>query len=175
MERVSWITSRLAVALAFVMSGVYASPGAAAGDVVRADLEGHPIAAAEVGHYHCEDLDFPVVHCYRQAADLERAVAARFALGRAEADGPQAAGPYVRVFADAGLTGASAYFSTAYDDLSSIGWNDRITSFQGLAGGGGSFFTNAYASGVAYPFSAYQQVTNVGSTFNDTFSSVRPR
>lgn len=176
MGRRPWIWSRLALALALVMAGVYASPGAATVDVIRADLEGAPIAATEVGQYHCEDLDFPLIHCYREQAALERAVAARIAASSDAAPaGTEAGSPYVRVFADAGFVGASAYFSTAYDDLGAIGWNDRITSFQGLAGSGGTFFTNAYGSGAAYPFSPSQQVTNVGPTFNDTFSSVRPR
>lgn len=145
---------------------------------IRADLEGRPIPAADAGRYHCEDIDFPRIHCYASAGELEQAVARR--LVAPQPPGPQGvvastATTYVRVFADKVFAGASAYLSTPYDDLSVIGWNDRISSFQGLGGAGGTFFQHIYGGGAAYPFNANQWVTYVGDTYNDTFSSVRPR
>ncbi len=145
---------------------------------IRADLEGRPIPAADVGRYHCEDIDSPQIHCYASAGDLERVVARR--LAAPQPPGPKgiaaaAATVYVRVFADKGFTGASAYLSTPYDDLSVIGWNDRISSFQGLAGAGGTFFQHIYRGGAAYPFNAGQWISYVGDAYNDTFSSVVPQ
>jgi len=168
------------VALVLVLSPlpVYApSAGAAGGPLILADLEGRPIPAVEVGRYHCEDVDFPRIHCYPSPAELERAVARRLAPS-ASGSGPLTtalATSYVRVFVDLFFGGASAYLSVPYDDLGVIGWNDRISSFQGQAGSGGTFFEHIYGGGFAYPFSAYQQVTYVGDPYNDRFSSVVPR
>jgi hypothetical protein len=167
------------LAVALVMVGVYArSADAASGPVILADLGGRPIPAVDVGRYHCEDFDFPRIHCYLSAIDLEQAVARRLAAPASAGPGALAttlATNYVRVFADLNYGGASAYLSVSYDDLSVIGWNDRISSFQGLAGNGGTFFEHIYGGGFAYPFSANQQVTYVGDAYNDRFSSVRPR
>jgi len=169
----------LAVALALVMVGVYARPAdAASGPVIAAELGGRPIPAVDVGRYQCEDFDFPRIHCYLLAVDLERAVARRLAVPAPAGPGALAtilATNYVRVFADLNYGGASAYLSVSYDDLSAIGWNDRISSFQGQAGNGGTFFEHIYGGGFAYGFNAYQQVSYVGDAYNDRFSSVRPR
>ena len=165
--------------LAAVMAPVYAVPvGAASGPSISASLEGRPIPAVEVGRYACHDFDFPRIHCYRTRAELERAVADRLAAQSASGlDGPVGATAtgYVKVYPDRGLQGLPAVLSVRYDDLSVIGWNDRISSFEGLAGVGGTFYQHIYLTGAAYPFSAYQIVTYVGDAYNDTFSSVRPK
>ncbi len=141
----------MAVALALVMVGVYArSADATSGPVILADLGGRPIPAVDVGRYQCEDFDFPRIHCYLLAADLEAAVARRLAVPAPASPGASAttlATNYVRVFADMSFGGVSAYLSVSYDDLSVIGWNDRISSFQGLAGNGGTFFERIYLTG----------------------------
>lgn len=177
MARLGRTAGMLAVAL--VMVGVYArSADAASGPVIEADLGGRPIPAVDVGRYQCEDFDFPRIHCYLSAVDLERAVARRLAVPAPAGTGAFAttlATDYVRVYADKGFQGASAYLSVPYDDLSVIGWNDRISSFQALAGNGGTFFEHIYGGGFASGFSANQQVTYVGDAYNDRFSSVRPR
>lgn len=169
----------IAVSLILVTAGVYAPPaGATSEPVIVADLGGRPIPAVDVGRYHCEDSDFPRIHCYTSAAELERAVASRLAAPTSEglrAPATVLATNYVRVFADTGFQGASAYLSTPYDDLGVIGWNDRISSFQGQSGNGGTFYQHIYEGGAAYSFSAYQIVTYVGDAYNDTFSSVVPR
>lgn len=179
MGRIGRTAGMIAVSLILVTAGVYAPDpaGAASEPVIVADLGGRPIPALDVGRYHCEDLDFPRIHCYRTAAELEAAMARR--LGAQMHVGTTApattlATSYVRIFADKGFQGASAYLSVPYDDLSVIGWNDRISSFQGQAGNGGTFFEHIYGGGFAYPFSAYQQVPYVGDVYNDRFSSVRP-
>ena len=79
------------------------------------------------------------------------------------------------MFADARFQGASAYLSAQYDDLSVIGWNDRISSFQGQSGNGGTFFEHIYEGGFAYGFAANQWVNYVGDPYNDKFSSVKPK
>ncbi len=180
MERVTGRSRLIGLALlAAVMAPVYAVPvGAASEPPISADLEGRPIPAVEVGRYACHDFDYPRIHCYRTRADLERAVADRLAAQPASGlDGTVGATAtgYVKVYPDAGLQGLPAVLSVRYDDLAVIGWNDRISSFEGLAGNGGTFFEHIYGGGFAYPFNAYQQVTYVGDPYNDRFSSVRPR
>ena len=179
MVRLSRTAGMLAVALGLVMVGVYArSTDAASGPVIAADLGGRPIPAVDVGRYQCEDFDFPRIHCYRTAAELEAAVARRLAAPAPAGPGALAttlATNYVRIFADLNYGGASAYLSVPYDDLSVIGWNDRISSFQGQAGNGGTFFEHSYEGGFPYRFNAGQWVSYVGDAYNDRFSSVKPR
>jgi hypothetical protein len=177
--RIGRTTGIIAVALFLVTAGVYAPDpaGAASEPVIVADLGGRPIPAVDVGRYHCEDTDFPQIHCYRSAAELEAAMARRLAAPAQSglaAPATALATNYVRIFRDQLFGGPSAYLSVAYDDLGIIGWNDRISSFQGQAGAGGTFFEHIYGGGFAYPFSAGQQVTYVGDASNDKFSSVRP-
>ncbi len=177
MARIGRTAGMLAVALALVMVGVYArSAIAASGPVIAADLGGRPIPAVDVGRYQCEDLDFPRIHCYLLAVDLERAVARRLAAPVPAGLGALAttlATTYVRIFADLNYGGASAYLSVSYDDLGVIGWNDRISSFQGQAGNGGTFFEHIYGGGFAYGFNAYQQVSYVGDAWDNVISSLK--
>jgi len=154
---------------------VYARPaGASEGPPIRAELEGLPIPAVDVGRYACHDLDFPLIRCFDTAAELEAAVVEHHTqqapLGTTVTTTP---GDYVKVFADRDLGGLPAYLSVSYDDLRIIGWNDRISSFEGLAGGG-TFYRDIFRNGVSYPFGPYQIVTYVGDAYNDTFSSVWP-
>jgi len=170
----------IAVSLILVTSGVYAPDpaGAASEPVIVADLGGRPIPAVDVGRYHCEDTDFPRIHCYTSGAELEAAMARRLAAGAhagSAAPATALATNYVRIFADLNYGGASAYLSVPYDELGVIGWNDRISSLQGQAGNGGTFFEHIYGGGFAYPFSANQPVTYVGDLYNDRFSSAKPR
>ncbi len=159
------------VALLLVLGA--ATTVATSAPMIRAELDGRPIAAVDVGRYACHDLDFPVIHCSGTPGELDSAMAAR----AERRDGPAGAvaTSYVKVFPDRDLLGNPAILSAPYDDLSVIGWNDRISSFQGLAGAGGTFFEHIYRGGDAFPFSAYQIVTYVGDSDNDTFSSVAPR
>ncbi len=165
----------LSSAVAFL--GLLGTAGTVAADAaaISADLEGREIPAIEVGQYHCHDLDFPRLHCFRSSAAVEREVD-RFLRGRGESSTLRSAQVlavnYVRIFADAGYGGSSMYLSVNYDNLSSIGWNDRISSFKALNSLRGSFHTGSYGDGSAYGFCCNQQVTYVGSAFNDTFSSV---
>ena len=179
MARISRTAGMMAAVLAFVMAGVYARPASGTSEpVIEADLGGRPIPAVDVGRYHCEDFDFPRIHCYLSAAELERAVERRLAAPTPSGSAALTVAlaiDYVRIYADLYFGGASAYLSVPYDDLSVIGWNDRISSFQGLAGSGGTFFEHSYGGGFAYPFNANQQVTYVGDAYNDKFSSVKPR
>jgi hypothetical protein len=78
----------------------------------------------------------------------------------------------VIVFDHESYGGPSAYLSQNYANLGVIGWNDRITSFKALNSQSGHFAEHANNGGAWYSFCCNQQVLNVGSAWNDKFSSV---
>ncbi len=73
-----------AAALMLAVSGLTASAAladnaasdSAAPVVVVADLDGAPLAVADIPNHKCHDFDFPRIHCFAAAADLGNAVAA---------------------------------------------------------------------------------------------------
>lgn len=160
-------------------------PGVAAGEPpIRADLDGRPIPVVDVGDWFCHDFDYPVIHCFRSAAELDAAVA-DLGVAPLEPSGDTAVSSslgspsvvlglsYVRVFVDAGYAGNSAYFSVNYSNLGLIGWNDKISSFIALNGLSGQFFENTNYWGLVDSFCCSQSVSYVGDIYNDKFSSVR--
>jgi hypothetical protein len=149
-----------------------ASPAgpATADSGARAMLDGQSLPLVEVGRYHCHDLRSPVITCYRTSAQLEAAVKSVMD-GRDGTDGVSAVS-YVRILEHVDRQGASMYVSQDYTHLGSIGWNDRISSFQSVNGGAGRFYHDSYMSGLYYTFCCGVIVENVGSTHNDKFSSV---
>ena len=169
MGRIAWIMG-FALALVVALPGVGSagSPGR-----LEARLGGKPLPLSRVATLHCHDFDHPIIRCYRSPAALERAVRARLA-PRSEGPGPAALVDlaYVRIFADAGYMGASAYLSASYDNLGVIGWNDRISSFRSVNLGVGAFFEHVDRGGDRYSFCCNTNVSNVGSAYNDSFSSV---
>jgi hypothetical protein len=167
----------LAALAATLLAVAAAAPPAttSSAPLIQAELDGRPIPAVDVGRFACHDLDFPIIRCFGSPAMLDSAQAARSLVLPGDLSSPAALTSYVKVFPDRDLRGNPAVLSQAYDDLSIIGWNDRISSFQGLGGAGGTFFEHIYRGGAAYSFSAYQTVTYVGDRYNDTFSSVVPR
>lgn len=133
--------------------------------LIVADLEGIPIPLTAVGKFHCNDLDFPAIHCFRSVTDLSASV---------EVDGSLSllsAADYVQIYQDAAFQGPSMVVSQNYPVLAAIGWNDRISSFKGRNSHTGTFFTDWFAGGTPYAFCCNQQVSSLGG-FNDTFSSI---
>lgn len=39
---------------------------------LRAELDGHPIPASEIGRYHCHDGRYPLVTCFHTEAEVQR-------------------------------------------------------------------------------------------------------
>lgn len=162
------MVGRAAAGLALVLALVVPATAAAAGP--HAELDGRPIALSLVPDFYCHDLAYPIIRCFRTpdalSADLVRggphAASATVSTGVA----------YVTIYQDISLSGPFTTLSQDYDNLGSIGWNDRVSSFKSLNGYGGRFWTDASRSGSSYSFSAGAVVTYVGDAFNDTFSSV---
>lgn len=155
------------VLIFFVIVGLM-TPRAAAAGLVRAELDGHAIPVSAIPDLYCHDLDYPVIRCFRSAEALESGTAQ--ALGSAPLGAT--ALPFVAIYQDIELSGPYSLLAADYDNLSSIGWNDRISSFKSLNGYGGRFWTDAVHSGRLVGFAPGAIVTYVGDAYNDSFSSV---
>jgi hypothetical protein len=176
--------SRLWTAIVLLASIALIVPsGVAASDpTIRADLDGRPIPAVQVGDWYCHDFDYPLIHCFRTEEELDAAVASLGyqPLGPSTSTNEGPASPtaalavsYVHVYVDASYVGSSAYFSVNYSNLGVIGWNDKISSLVGLDSAIGRFFDGANYLGAIYAFCCNSAVPYVGDYFNDKFSSVK--
>ncbi len=165
-----------AAALVLAVSGLVA-PAAMASDAatdavspaVVADLDGTPLAVADIPNHNCHDLDFPRIHCFAAAADLEAAVAA------AQGDSATSLNDYAVVYAGTYFSGSSLYISQNYDALAIVGWNDRIRSYQGLNNERGSYYTDWYAGGSRLDFCCNANISTLTATFDHAISSVYRR
>lgn len=134
-----------------------------ANDQRTATLDGVPLALSRVASYHCHDLRYPVITCFRDAEDRDRDVRGADALDSL---------PYVTVFRDENYGGLSYIISESEPNLASIGWNDVITSFKSLNSGRPRFYQDASYGTPSWRWAAGAWVANVGSPANDKFSSV---
>jgi hypothetical protein len=141
-------------------------PASAAAAGITAELDGRSLPVAAINKFHCEVLDYPRVHCFRSEA-------ARDAKVLSAIRGPAAVPTgYVTAWQDASFGGPSVTLTTDVSNLGSIGWNDRITSFKAVSGASGRFYEHAGYGGIYYAFCCGAQVSNVGQTYNDKFSSL---
>jgi hypothetical protein len=140
-------------------------PGSVAASGISADLEGRPLPVSQIGRYHCELLAYPRVHCFRSEQARDAKVRSALSSGQSLASG------YVVAWQDAGFLGPSVTLTNDVSNLGSIGWNDRITSFKSISGASGRFYEHAGYTGSVYSFCCSVQVSNVGQTYNDKFSS----
>jgi hypothetical protein len=141
------------------------APGASADSKVAlsADLAGQPIRLADVGKYHCHDLDYPRIHCFRTAEDL----AASPPMAAALLSGVT----YVTIYDGASFLGSSMNVAQDYDILALIGWNDRVSSFKARNSLSGRFFVDWFGGGSGWSFCCNSTASTLGS-FDNTFSSV---
>lgn len=130
---------------------------------MNADLEGKPIQLGEVSRYHCQDLDYPRIHCFRTEAARDSSAAPLLATSGVT---------YVIVWENPSFQGASLIVSQNYTQLVTLAWNDRISSFKAKNGLNGRFWTDWFYGGTAYYFCCNQQVTVLGS-FDNTFSAIQ--
>lgn len=135
---------------------------------IRAVMDGKPITLKEAETLSCHDFDFPVLTCFADSAQMEKAAAERFAERKAMA---VASSGYVVVFEHGAYAGATRTISQSYSYLGDIGFNDKISSFKSY-GATGRFYDNAPPGGLVYSFGGSTWVSYVGDTYNDKFSSV---
>ena len=156
-----WVRALMCAVVAMFLLGGSVS----ATDKVSATLGGQAISLERAGNLSCHDFDYPVIRCFSSPAALQADVARRASAGRAVV----LAG-YVTVFEHATYDGAQMSLSADQQWLSSVGWNDRISSFKSF-GATGRFWENSPAGGSYYAFSPSSQVSYVGNTYNDKFSA----
>ena len=146
---------------------VPSTPAMAAEPQIVATLDGRPISMSEVSRYHCHDIEFPVIRCFRQAS-------ARILSISAEAEALQIAAAgivYVTVYDLASFAGSSFSISQDYDSLAAVGWNDRVSSFKAKNAETGRFYADWLHGGSSWAFCCNQSTGNL-STYSNTFSSV---
>lgn len=127
------------------------------------------ISVERAAELSCHDLERGVVRCFFKGeaaqADIKR-VLSDPALVRASV----LLTGYVIVYQDASYGGAYRTLSIDYNDLGSIGWNDRISSFKSF-GATGEFYEHAPPGGLTFFFGTSSMISYVGNTYNDKFSS----
>lgn len=137
-----------------------------------ARLDGQPIPVTRMARLHCHDLDGGAFRCFRTGraltVDLGRMIARRRRTGSPRL----LAVSYIHLYEHEGYGGASVVLSQDYPNLSTIGWNDRMTSFKVLNGGDGSMHKDAQYTSGTYAFCCGTQVSNIGATWNDAVSSI---
>ncbi len=150
----------------------------AAAPELRAVYAGHSIPLLQVSTLHCHDGAYPIIRCF--ATEAEATADANRIIGRAPGIGLGTGGQasiqatfYVTFYQDENYGGASWSTTGAISDLSQIGWNDAITSFKSLNGGHPKWWTDSNYSAASAQWAAGAWVANIGSNWNDQFSSVK--
>lgn len=166
------IACLLAILTMWSVVGVSAAaPRVAPEPTIAADLGGRPIKPDLIASYYCHDFDYPTVHCYRTAADLEAAEAAR-AVSSFSPTAAFSIADYVTIFDGTVWTGTYMDISQNYDALFSIGWNDRVSSYKARNSASGKFWTDWFASGTSRSFCCNTQVSSLPAGLDNAFSSV---
>lgn len=147
---------------------------------LRAELDGRPVALADVSRYDCHGRAYPLIRCFLSAAERDLDLAETGAGNQTASSGGTdwrlvTAGPYVRWYVDANFAGPSfaAYFS--YTHLGAIGWNDRISSFTPSTPGHPRWWGDPGFAGTVWDWGPGVPVAYVGSDANDKFSSAESR
>lgn len=139
-----------------------------------------PIPLADVVEHHCHDGESPTIRCFDTAA--ERDADAAEAVPIADASGLSSLDVlaltasstfYVTFWQDAGYGGSSFTTSQPQPDLRDIGWNDKISSFKSLNGQRPKWFADVQYVTPSWQWAAGANVSYVGDTANDRFSSVK--
>jgi hypothetical protein len=136
---------------------------------IVADVDGDPIKSVLISSMYCHDFDFPRIHCFRSAADLEASLAKRRRVAAAPSFGVN---DYVTIFDGPNYSGSFMDVSQNYDVLFSIGWNDRISSYKARNSASGTFWTDWFASGTARNFCCNTNVSSLPGGLDNAFSSV---
>jgi hypothetical protein len=151
----------LLTATAFVLPELAAA--ADSDPELTATLDCWPIPLEDVGKFYCDDFSFPEIRCYSARVVADSRALLVTVLTSID---------YVTVFDLTSFNGASMNVSQDYATLSTIGWNDRISSMKGRNSETGRFFTDWFYSGTWYAFCCNTQVSNLGA-YSNSFSSIQ--
>ena len=170
-------TVRVALILVAAMSALL-SPGAnvaaaattstPAPAQVEAYLDGVPIPVSSVPNYFCTMRAYPTIRCFgtEAARDADTEQAMRVATATS-------ACPMVLVYQDINYGGGNSVFYTGnIPDLTTLGWNDQISSFKQYSTMQVRWYQNSNYGGTSWMWSAGAWVSNVGGAANDQFSSL---
>jgi hypothetical protein len=155
-----------AVASAILLAAIVA-PQASADDL-SATLDGKRIRIDRVPSLNCHDFDYPVIRCFSTPDLVAADIAARLDAGSAEGARLLSTG-YVTVFQDVYYGAPFISLSNDQTSLSSIGWNDRISSFKSYGASGG-FYEHSPTGGTWYAYGSSTQIGSLGA-MNDKFSA----
>jgi hypothetical protein len=170
--RTAGIIAALGAVLTLLSVGVVsAASGSRESAGIVADVDGHSIKPVLIGTLYCHDFDYPRIHCFRSQRELDAAAASVIA-ARRQLSSSLSAADYVLIYDGATHSGASMYVSQNYDALFTIGWNDRVSSYQGLNSASGTFWTDWFSSGTARNFCCNASVLSLPSNLDNAFSSV---
>jgi len=162
------------VALALTVCVAPGASAAAGAPVPSADLAGAPIALADVGSYYCHDLNYPRIHCFARAQDLEVSLALVQATQMAQPLGATSA-QYLKLFDLSGYAGVYIYLSANYNDLGVIGWNDRVSSYVGVNSLAFGMWTNVNMTGNGLLGCCNQHAATLPSLYDNQISSASIR
>jgi hypothetical protein len=137
---------------------------------VSATFDGAAISLDEARGLSCHDFDFPILRCFATASVLETEVAKRVQVGAAAGLAALAGDGYVTVFENVQYGGSALTLSADQPWLSSVGWNDRISSFKSF-GATGNFREDSPGGGFIYGYGATTQISSLTGTYNDKFSA----
>lgn len=164
----------LLVGLVILASATLPHAANASQPTLSADLDGRAIALAEVSDFYCHDFEWPAIHCFSTPAGVEQAVT-QVAMdripGAASTAEAVSALSYIRIFDWTWYAGAYIYLSQDYDDLSVIGWNDRISSYTGSNNQTSVLFVDTYHQGVGFFVCCNNKASTLSSTFDNKISS----
>jgi hypothetical protein len=137
---------------------------------VSATFDGAAISLDEARELSCHDFDFPIIRCFATAGLLETEVARRVEVSAAAGPAPLAGDGYVTVYENVLYAGSALTLSADQPWLSSVGWNDRISSFKSF-GATGNFREDSPGGGFIYGYGATTQISSLTGTYNDKFSA----
>ena len=155
-RRVYHIVGSLIVGLALL-----ALPGYTHAKSMIVTLDGQPSTLNVATAFHCHDLVDLKLQCFTSSAERDRAV---------DSQSENSTG-YVIAYAAISYGGSSVVLSQSYANLGTIGWNNIISSYKVFTNLTGAFYQNTSYSGGTQHYCCFTNVSYVGDTFNDTFSS----
>lgn len=131
-------------------------------------LDGRSATVPAAAKNHCHDAVKGTLECFSSASARD---AAWQAIRLSQPLSPASNG-YVIAWVGATYTGASVVLTQDYANLTTIGWNDRISAYKVYTNLTGAFYEHSNYWGLTQFFCCFSQVSYVGNAYNDRFSSI---
>ena len=136
----------------------------------EATLDGRTISIDAAADLDCHDFEYPVIRCFTSIAALEFDVAVQLGRQRSRTSFAPASIGYVVVYEHVAYGGAVKVLALDVPWLSSLGWNDKISSFKSF-GASGAFHEHSPNGGFVYSYGPSSRVASLSGMYNDKFSS----